>query len=430
MWRGRRFCRFPIKLLATMAIGVPLIIGCTAGSMSLGGGEAQLRPLTIVAIETPVGDQGAQVVIRASSPFSYNLSNHDKPPRVLVEIPNSQFAKLASHIPVSQGVVQAIDLQERGSQARVEIVLGQLVDYEVQKQDNQLVLSFKDPAASAGRSLEGFDRHARLPPTAEFSAAGDITQHPSEYVIGGMDLLEINVYQEQDLSGTFRVSASGYIPFPLVGDVQVAGLTPPQAQEKLEALLRDGYLKRPQVAVAVKEYRSKGVSVLGAVSKPGFYQLWGGRVTMLDLLSMAGGVSLEEGSKSLILLRRDAHGETKSITFNLDRLLKEGDAALNVAVQPHDAIYVAKADAIIIYGEVKNPGTYPIEGTSMTVLQALSKAGGLTPLAAPNRTRIIRVDGNVERTIRVRVGDIIAGERMKDIALRPGDVIVVPESYF
>lgn len=430
MWRSPRLREFPIKLLATMAIGVPMIIGCAAGSTSLGGGEAQLRPLTIVAIETPAGDQGSQVVIRASSPFSYHLSNHDKPPRVLVEIPNGQFAKLASHIPVSQGVVQAIDLQERGSQARVEIVLGQLVDYEVQKQDNRLVLSFKDPAASAERSLQSFDKHARLPPTAESSAAGGITQNPSEYVIGGMDILEINVYQEQDLSGTFRVSASGDIPFPLVGDVQVAGLTPPQAQEKLEALLRDGYLKRPQVAVAVKEYRSKGVSVLGAVNKPGAYQLWGGRVTLLDLLSMAGGVILEEGSKSLILLRPDAHGETKSITFNLDRLLKEGDAALNVTVQPHDAIYVAKADAIIVYGEVKNPGTYPIESTAMTVLEALSKAGGLTPLAAPNRTRIIRVEGNIERTIRVRVGDIIAGERMKDLALKPGDVIVVPESYF
>jgi len=245
-----------------------------------------------------------------------------------------------------------------------------------------------------------------------------------------MDVLDINVYQEQDLSGTFRVSANGHIPFPLVGDVQVAGLTPPQAQEKLEALLRDGYLKRPQVAVTVKEYRSKGVSVLGAVNNPGAYQLSGGRVALLDLLSMAGGVSLEEGSKSLILLRPEANGETKSTTINLDRLLKEGDPSLNVTLQPHDAIYVAKADAIIVYGEVKNPGTYPLESKAMTVLEALSRAGGLTTLAAPNRTRIIRVEGGVEKTVRVRVADIIAGERMKDMTLQAGDVIVVPESYF
>ena len=232
------------------------------------------------------------------------------------------------------------------------------------------------------------------------------------------------------MSGTFRVSANGHIPFPLVGDVPVAGLTPPQAQEKLEALLKDGYLRRPQVAVTVKEYRSKGVSVLGAVNNPGAYQLSGGRVALLHLLSMAGGVSLEEGSKSLILLRLEANGETKSTTINLDRLLKEGDPALNVTVHPHDAIYVAKADAVIVYGEVKNPGTYPLDSQAMTGLEALSRAGGLTTLAAPNRTRIIRVENGVEKIVRVRVADIIAGERMKDLTLQAGDLVVFPESYF
>jgi polysaccharide export outer membrane protein len=255
-------------------------------------------------------------------------------------------------------------------------------------------------------------------------------QYPEEYIIGGMDVLDIQVYQEPDLSGSFRVAASGQMPFPLIGGVQVAGLTPPQAQERLEALLKDGYLKRPQVVVTVKEYRSKGVSVLGAVNNPGAYQLSGGRVTLLDLLSMAGGVSLEEGSKSLILLRPEANGETRTRTINLDRLLKAGDPALNVTVQPHDAIYVAKADAVIVYGEVKNPGTYALEGQAMTVLEALSRAGGLTTLAAPNRTRIIRLEDGVEKSLRVRVADVIAGERMKDLTLQAGDVIVVPESYF
>jgi len=145
---------------------------------------------------------------------------------------------------------------------------------------------------------------------------------------------------------------------------------------------------------------------------------------------MAGGVSLEESSKSLILLRPEANGETTTMTINLDRLLKDGDPAVNVTVQPHDAIYVARADAVIVYGEVKNPGTYPLESQAMTVLEALSRAGGLTTLAAPNRTRIIRVEAGVEKNMRVRVADIIAGERMKDLVLQAGDVIVVPESYF
>jgi polysaccharide biosynthesis/export protein len=419
-----------LRRLAALAVIAPLLMGCAAVLTDAGDRAAQLPPLTIAAVTTPAGEQGTQVVIQLSRAFSYHVSNHDTPPRVLVEIPHGQFAQLPSHISVNQGVVQALDLQERGNQARVEVVLSRMVDYAVQKQDHQLVLRFNDPEAAVWRALPPVERAARLTPTSEASPAVSTPQNPEEYVIGGMDVLDIQVYQEADLSGTFRVAANGQMPFPLIGGVQVAGLTPPQAQERLEALLKDGYLKRPQVAVTVKEYRSKGVSVLGAVNNPGAYQLSGGRVALLDLLSMAGGVSLEEGSKSLILLRPEANGETTTKTINLDRLLKVGDPSLNVTVQPHDAIYVAKADAVIVYGEVKNPGTYPLEGQAMTVLEALSRAGGFTTLAAPNRTRIIRLEGSEEKSLRVRVADVIAGERMKDLTLQAGDVIVVPESYF
>jgi polysaccharide export outer membrane protein len=352
-------------------------------------------------------------------------------------------------------MVQTIALHEGPGDAQVEIGLERLVDYGVEKEESRLVLTFRGPAR-AGDPLKAQDqakslardaspserirqpdnasqtgeRIARLPgDPAPLPIVGG-PPNPLEYVIGGMDVLEVNVYQEKDLSGTFRVSADGDIPFPLLGNIRVAGLTPSQAQQRLEALLREGYLKNPQVSVTVHEYRSKGVSVLGAVNKPGAYQLLGGRTSLLELLSMAGGVSLEEGSKSLILVRPDDKGETKSTMIDVDRLLKEGDASLNVNVQPNDAIYVTKADAIIVYGEVKNPGTYPLGSRGMSVLEAISKAGGVTQYAAPNRTRIIRIVEGREKNVQVRVGDIIKGERTRDVTLLPGDVIVVPESYF
>jgi polysaccharide biosynthesis/export protein len=290
------------------------------------------------------------------------------------------------------------------------------------------------PPVAAGRpdtSPQSPERYARIPRESTTPAQLSGPPNPLEYVIGGMDALEITVYQEKDLSGIFRVAADGNISFPLVGNVRVSGLTPPQAQQKLEALLREGYLKRPQVLVTVKEYHSKGVSVLGAVNKPGSYQLLGGRTTLLELLSMAEGVSLkEEASKSLILVRPDETGGTKSTTIDLDRLLREGDASLNMIVQPNDTIYVTKADTIVVYGEVQKPGTFPLEGKEMTVLEVLSRAGGLTKFAAPNRTRLIRVVDGKEKSTQVRVGDIIKGDRAKDMTLQPGDIIVVPESYF
>jgi hypothetical protein len=155
MRRERRFPSVPFKLFLVMAIGAILTLGCASAPTRHDGGEGQLKPLTIASIETPEGEQGIQVVIRASGPFSYSLSNHDRPPRILVEIPNGQFARLAPHIPVNKGVVQAIDLQERGNQARVEIVLDRLVNYGVQKEENSLVLNFKDPMAAARQQEAG-----------------------------------------------------------------------------------------------------------------------------------------------------------------------------------------------------------------------------------------------------------------------------------
>ena len=486
MRRDRRFARLTIKLFLVMAIGVPLCMGCTAKPALLVGGEGQIEPQMVASVETTQGEQGTKVVIQSSRPFSYSLSNHGEPPRVLVEIPGAQFPFSQQHVrlmQVNKGVVRTIALEERTDQARVEIALEQLVNYEIQREADRLVLSFKNPmtvsqsperwaqlpqepatrvgqewssapiaapppSTATGRdatsrepaqelkrpagdtSRESPERLARLPkePTALVQESGP--SNPLEQVIGGTDVLEITVYQEKDLSGMFRVSADGAIAFPMVGNVRVAGLTPPQAQEKLEALLRQGYLKRPQVLVTMKEYHSKWVAVLGAVNKPGSYQLLGGRTTLLELLSMAEGVSpREEGSKSLILVRPNENGETKSITIDLDRLLKEGDASQNIHVEPNDTIYVSKAETVVVYGEVQKPGTYVLEGKETTMLELL-KAGGLTKFAAPNRTRLIRVVDGKEKSIQVRVGDIIKGEKTRDVMLQAGDAMVIPESYF
>jgi polysaccharide export outer membrane protein len=447
-----------------MVMGVLLSLGCVAQRPPLDGGEGQLKPLTIGSIDAAEGEQGIRITIQASRPFSYSVANHDKPPRVLVEIPEGHFVRRTSHIlrtgqqvrlPVNKGVVRAIDLQERGGKAQVEVVLERLVNYDVQKEENHLVLHFQAPTAAGGpqearepsrprvaalppppvagpgaTSRESAERFARLPKEPTLRPAGGEPSNPLEHVIGGMDVLDIVVYEEKDLSGLFRVSADGEISFPLVGNVRVAGLTPSQAQHQLEALLRAGYLKHPQVFVTVKEYRSKGVSILGAVKKPGAYQLWGGRMTLLEVLSMAEGVDLEKGGKSLILVRSDEKGEPRSITIDLDRLFKAGDMSLNMIVQPNDTIYVEKPDTIVIYGQVQKPGTYPFEGREMAVLEVLSKAGGLTQFAAPNRTRIVRVVDGKEKSIQVRVGDILKGEKTADVTLQPGDVIIVPESYF
>src|SRR5438874_8860993 len=137
-----------------MAMGVLLSMGCAVEPPLLAGGEGLRKPLTIASIETVEGEQGIQVTIQASRPFSYSLANHDTPPRLRVEIPEGHFAQRTSHIPVNKGVVRAIDLQERGGEAHVEVVLERLVNYDVQKEGDHLVLNFKAPIATEGSQQE------------------------------------------------------------------------------------------------------------------------------------------------------------------------------------------------------------------------------------------------------------------------------------
>jgi hypothetical protein len=256
MGRDRRFAKLIVKLFVVVAIGMPLGVGCAAKPPLLARDEGLLEPMTLASIETTEGEHGTQIIIQASRLFSYSLANHDTPPRLLVEIPGAQLPLSKQQVPlmqVNKGVVQTIALEERTDQARVEIALEQLVNYEIEKAGDRLVLSFKNPMATGERRAEpdrprtpvtaarpgeprerpetspqGPKRLARLPQEPATDAAGSEPPNPLEQVIGGMDVLEILVHQEEDLSGLYRVSANGDIPFPLVGDVHVAGLPPPR----------------------------------------------------------------------------------------------------------------------------------------------------------------------------------------------------------
>ena len=261
------------------------------------------------------------------------------------------------------------------------------------------------------------------------------SQETQDYRIGGGDLLNIVVYEEPDLSGVVRVSADGNISFWLLREVQVAGLTPAEVEERLTELLAKDYLVNPQVLVTVTEYRSKFVFVLGAVESPGSYPLMG-KETVLEMISRAGGLDKKEGGNTLVLLRTPQGGdqadqESISISIDLGKLLKQGDISQNVPVQDKDVLYIPKSDSVYVFGEVQKPGPVMLSGREMTLLEALTEAGGQTKTAALNRTKIIRVVDGEEQTIRVNVESIIkSGEKSKDVLLRPGDIIVVPESYF
>ena len=246
--------------------------------------------------------------------------------------------------------------------------------------------------------------------------------HAQEYMIGEGDLLKITVYDNPDLTTEARVSGDGKISFPFIGEVEVNGLTPIGVEKKIAKLLQDGYIKRPQVAVFIAEYKSKKVTALGEFAKPGIVELRGNS-TLMEVISSAGGVTVNAGEmlyiQRKILKPGSSSKEDVTITVELTRLLEKGDVTANVAVFDGDSIYVPRAAFVYVNGEVKTPGAYKIT-KGLTVLRAITLAGGFTPKAWQGRTKIIRKTEKGEVEIKAEMDDLVM----------PDDIVFVPESFF
>src|SRR5437899_147388 len=138
------------------------------------------------------------------------------------------------------------------------------------------------------------------PPPGQPEASSADKLIPEEPPVGAEDLLEISVFEIPDLTRTVRVSEHGTISLPLLGEIPVGGLTPMELEDALREALSKKYLENPQVSVFVQEHGSKKVSVLGAVGKPGVYEMLGAR-TLLQILSEAGGLTKEVGAELYVI---------------------------------------------------------------------------------------------------------------------------------
>jgi len=252
-----------------------------------------------------------------------------------------------------------------------------------------------------------------------------------EYRIGPKDLLEISVFGLDELNTTVRVSEEGKITLPLLGEVEVQGLTKTQVEKKLAELLEKKYLQNPQVTVFIKEYQSKRVSVLGAVRNPGPYELLG-RQTLLQIISEAGGMT-EDAGETIIIIRQLADGSSTTLRIPVEDLVVKGDASLNIVLRPGDIVNIPidKIVHVYVFGQVRNPGALAVKRSHIpTLLQAIAQAGGFAERANKGRVLIKRKgkDGR-EIQIKVNVKDIIKGKK-KDIQLQENDVVFVPETIF
>ena len=253
----------------------------------------------------------------------------------------------------------------------------------------------------------------------------------SDYKIGRQDLLEIRVFDLKELDQTVRVADDGSISLPLLGRLQVAGLTKGELEGLIARLLEERYVRNPQVTIFVKEYESKKVAVSGAVKKPDTYEMLGEK-TLLEMISLAGGLDKDLG-REIVIFRSNDEGEAERLAVDLERLVYAADPALNLAVQPGDIIYVPTVEKVRIFvtGAVKNPNLYEVpRDEPVTVLKAVTLAGGTTDRAAEGRVQILRTLADGSRVqIPVDLKKVKRG-KAEDPVLERDDLVLVPESFF
>lgn len=237
--------------------------------------------------------------------------------------------------------------------------------------------------------------------------------------LGPGDAVSVQVYGQPEMSTTTYIADDGTINVPLAGAVAVAGMSPAQAGQQVAQALRKGqYLVDPQVTITLSQFRSQQVSVLGEVRTPGRYPIES-RTGVIDLLAQAGGET-EDGADIIYVLRPDRHGGVERYPINLKSLKDDRALLPMLSLKGGDSVFVPRADRYYIYGEVQAPNSYRLE-SGMTVIQAISRSGGVTARGSDSRIVITRETTDGKRvTIDAKPFDPI----------RPNDVIRVKERIF
>ncbi len=264
-------------------------------------------------------------------------------------------------------------------------------------------------------------------PTAAFAQSSPATapsySPPGEYIVGPQDVLEVTVFGDEDMSGKFTIEADGTFQFPLIGRIRGAGLTLRSIERELHTRLADGYLQNPQVSVAVGQFRSQRVFIVGEVGRPGTYPLTA-QMSLIEAIATAGSAS-GTAAGHVVIIRGSRPGDESDAQSDAEVLhadlgaFQSGSMARNIILRDGDVVVVPRAESVYVLGQVRNPGVFTMERDT-TVLQALALAGGVSERGSMSRVRIVRLVNGKKTEIKVGLEDRV----------RAGDTVMVLERFF
>ena len=243
---------------------------------------------------------------------------------------------------------------------------------------------------------------------------------PGEYLLGEGDLLRISVFEAKELDTTVRVSSRGLVTLPLIETVDVKGLTAIAAEEKIETMYKERYIKDPHVSIFVEEHISQRITLVGQFKNPGTYD-YPTKQRLLDAIALGSGLSDKAGQMAQIRKSRQVQGQPDVVMVDLDQLIIKGNVQLNIEVNGGDVIFIPEAGVFFVDGAVKRPGAYAIKHRTV-VQEALVEAGGLESWAVKDKIKLVRMAENGERKI-IDLDLSLPG--VKEMVINDRDILVV-----
>lgn len=261
--------------------------------------------------------------------------------------------------------------------------------------------------------------HLLLAAVLSFASLGSLAQAKPDYPLGAGDAIRVQVFQNPDLTIETRVSENGSITYPLIGAVDLGGLSIAAAEKKIaDALQKGGFIRQPQVNIVLIQIRGNQVSVLGQVNRPGRFPLETANTRLSDMLANAGGAT--QGGDDMVVVTGQREGKFFRKVVDLPSIYLGQKPEEDIVLLGGDTVYVHRAPVFYIYGEAQRPGAFRIE-RDMTVMQALAQGGGPTARGTEKKLRLHRKaeDGSIQQLV----------PKLTD-AVQPNDVIYVEERLF
>ena len=389
---------------------------------------ASSKRIQLIDLSTKESQAETELVLTTSDPVYINHTKLDNPPRLMISFPGSKvFSSENEESIINKGPIKSIKYgyytEENQVQRQLQFILVELTQdtpFRVSKDGSSTIIRMKNPETSPGlSSQEKIEIELQ-------SQEGEEEDLPAgaEYLIGPEDILNIEVWNQPDISREVVVNHEGEITVPPVRRLNVMGLTVSQLEENLAKALSK-YLIDPIVFVAIKEFNSQRVTAVGEI-KTGMYTLKR-RTTLVEFIGQIGGPTGNADTYHIRLIKKDK----KVFVYDFNELLKNPQKSESIIVSGGDTVYVPPLEfnKVLVVGEVKEPRIVPIKGR-LTVIDAIVGAGGYTRDAVLKSVIVIRGELGSQEGIRINVKEILKkADLSQNIELQPGDIVYVPTTF-